>query len=266
MTRGDTKMAISDITTILADFVQSSSLNRVAELADLRIFDPPIIGVATSSDILFEQLKQPENIGSNHLTPHEWLPGSRTVVSYFLPFTAAVRVSNRQQGLPSIEWLYGRIEGQAFIAEMSLMLVELLRKGGHQALAPALDPRFAIIERRSNWSERHVAYIAGLGTLSLNRSLITRVGSAGRLGSVVTDLDLPVTPRYYTKHEENCSYCGACIRRCPPMAINETGKDHARCSAYLDGTMQRFSPRYGCGKCQTAVPCESGIPVKQSAF
>ena len=258
-------MLISEITNILSDFVQSSSLNRVTELADLRIFDPPIIGVAPSSDNLFGQLKQPENIGSHHLTPDEWLPGSRTVVSYFLPFTAAVRVSNRQQGLPSIEWLYGRIEGQAFIAKMSLMLVELLRKEGHQAMSPALDPRFAIIERRSNWSELHVAFIAGLGTLSLNRSLITKAGSAGRLGSIVTDLELPVTPRYYTEHEENCSQCGACIRRCPPRALSETGKDHDLCSAYLDGTMQRFSPRYGCGKCQTAVPCETGIPIKKSA-
>ena len=258
-------MQLKDIINRMSEFTQTCSLNRVSEMNDLFIFDPPIVGVAFASDALFDQLKQPEVIGPHHYSPQEWLSGSKIAISYFLPFTVEVRMSNRQQGLPSIEWLYGRIEGQAFIAEMSLMLVELLRTEGYQAMAPALDPRFAIIERRSNWSERHVAYIAGLGTVSLNRSLITRVGSAGRLGSVVTDLELPITPRYYTEREENCNHCGACIRRCPPQAISEAGKDHALCSAYLDGIMQRFSPRYGCGKCQTAVPCEAGIPAKKSA-
>jgi epoxyqueuosine reductase QueG len=110
-----------------------------------------------------------------------------------------------------------------------------------------------------------VAFIAGLGTLSLNRSLITKIGAAGRIGSVVTDLHLPVTPRYYTETEENCSHCGACIRRCPPLAISETGKDHALCSDYLDGVLQRFTPRYGCGKCQTGVPCEDRIPMRKDS-
>lgn len=141
-------------------------------------------------------------------------------------------------------------------------MVKYLREAGYQAISPAMDSRFAVVNRRSNWSERHVAFIAGLGTLSLNRSLITRKGSAGRIGSIVSDLELPVTPRYYTEVEENCSHCGACIHRCPPQAINENGKDHAVCAAYLDGVLQRFAPRYGCGKCQTAVPCEEGIPAK----
>ena len=109
-----------------------------------------------------------------------------------------------------------------------------------------------------------MAFIAGLGTLSLNRSLITERGSAGRLGSVVTDLPLKPTPRYYKEIEENCTHCGACIHRCPPQAIDETGKNHAICSNYLDGVLKQFSPRYGCGKCQTAVPCEERIPGWQT--
>lgn len=257
-------MLLTDIYGIMVNFVHTSPLNRVAELEDLRLFDSPLIGIASASDELFQRLQHPEAVGKNHLLPSDWLPGAKTVLSYFLPFTKEVRSSNRQAGLPSQEWLYGRIEGQTFNNALVMMLVEKLQQAGHQAVSPSLDSRFQITNRRSNWSERHVAFIAGLGTLSLNRSLITKSGAAGRIGSMVTDLQLPVTPRYYSEIEANCSHCGACIRRCPPQAISETGKDHAICAAYLDEVLQRFTPRYGCGKCQTAVPCEAGIPVPKS--
>jgi hypothetical protein len=46
----------------------------------------------------------------------------------------------------------------------------------------------------SNWSERHSAYIAGLGTFCLSYSLISEKGCAGRYGTVVTDLDLEPSP------------------------------------------------------------------------
>ncbi len=139
------------------------------------------------------------------------------------------------------------------------------RPPGYAAVAPAQDARFAVNERRSNWSERHVAFIAGLGTISLNCSIITAKGAAGRLGSVITDLTLAASERPYTDIREYCSRCGACIRRCPPGAIDENGKSHPRCSDYLDGIMVRFRPRYGCGKCQTAVPCEDRIPPQRLA-
>ena len=38
----------------------------------------------------------------------------------------------------------------------------------------------------SNWSERHVAYVCGLGTFGC-QGLITSKGLAGRFGSIITD-------------------------------------------------------------------------------
>lgn len=256
-------MRLDDLAAAAARFVGESPLNRVPELDGLQIFDPPLVGAAAADDPLFATLKTPEAIGPHHLSPAEWLPGARTVVSYFLPFTAAVRQANRRPGLPATEWLYGRIEGEIVNDALRRFLVELLTKEGHTALAPVLDPRFAVRERRSNWSERHIAYIAGLGTLSLNCSIITARGAAGRVGSVVTGLALAATPRPYTGTHEYCTRCGACIHRCPPKAIGESGKSHPPCSDYLDAMKARFAPRYGCGKCQTAVPCEDCIPARQ---
>ena len=255
-------MLFTELVKQMNDFCEDSRLNIVPELENMRIFAEPLVGLAQTDDLLFERLKDPEAVGPSHLLPTEWLSGSLTVISYFLPFTETVRVANRQPGDPSKEWLYGRIEGQTFNNALSRLLADKLVEAGYQAIVPAQEARFSVINRRSNWSERHVAFIAGLGTISLNRSIITKKGSAGRLGSVITNLKLAATPRYYEAIEENCSHCGVCIRRCPPLAIDETGKNHAVCSEYLDQIKIRYNPRYGCGKCQTAVPCEAGIPKK----
>ena len=45
----------------------------------------------------------------------------------------------------------------------------------------------------------------------------------------------------------------------------EGGKDYQTCWVYMEETKVRFKPRYGCGKCQLLVPCETGIPNKQYA-
>jgi len=76
-------------------------------------------------------------------------------------------------------------------------LTAAVQAAGARALAPMVDPDFKVVDMRSNWSERHAAFTAGLGTFSRNRSLITRLGAAGRFGSVITDAELEPTPRPY---------------------------------------------------------------------
>ena len=123
----------------------------------------------------------------------------------------------------------------------------------------------------SNWSERHVAYAAGLGTFGLSRGLITEKGMAGRFGSVVTNAVFPRTERKYSDPFAYCTMCGACQRRCPVGAIDKSrgfalGKDQLICGPYVKGnSLPPHGPngivRYGCGKCQVRVPCEHAIPT-----
>jgi epoxyqueuosine reductase QueG len=80
-----------------------------------------------------------------------------------------------------LEWVYARWEGEKCNDGLRESLAALLKKAGEEAVAPGIDPRFGVIDKRSNWSERHAAYIAGLGTFGLGRSLITSQGCAGAL-------------------------------------------------------------------------------------
>jgi len=177
--------------------------------------------------------------------------------------------NRREKTWPSEEWLHGRIEGQAFLNKLCMHLKSVLIDEGYDSLVPALDERFWSnndgtkhkAKFTSNWSERHVAFVCGLGTFGLSKGLITPKGIAGRLGSIITELYLPPDKREYENIYEYCSMCGKCVKNCPVDAITiEKGKDHYPCSAFVDKTSEKYKPRYGCGKCQVAVPCESRIP------
>lgn len=242
------------------DFTKNSEQNFVDELDMMQIWDQPLIGIARASDPLWEKLKEPNVVGPHHLTPKEWLSGAKSVISYFLPFTEHIRSSNWLEGPPSKEWLYGRYEGEMFNNALRCLIIEVVEASGGRAMAPALDKHYLVANHRSNWSERHVAFIAGLGTFGLSYSLITHLGTAGRFGSVIVDLEFKPKSRLYQEVDEYCTKCGICIERCPHRAITESGKDKECCSQYQHMILELNKPRYGCGKCQTAVPCEYRNP------
>ena len=80
------------------------------DLAGLRIYDEPIFGYASAEDPYFSEAKKPGIIGPHFMTPAEWLPGAKTVIAIFLPFTSHVRSANCQNmSWPADEWLHGRI-------------------------------------------------------------------------------------------------------------------------------------------------------------
>jgi epoxyqueuosine reductase QueG len=243
------------------------------ELAGMRIFDSPLIGVASSDDAIFEEYRNEGVIGRHFITPRGWLPDALSVVSIFFPFTQNVCASNAAVSKwPSGEWLHGRIEGQAFIDKTLRELRDEITGAGYPSLAPVLESRFVSVTKpgkkilpgrsfTSVWSERHAAYACGLGTFGLSKGLITKKGVAGRFGSVVTALKLTPTLREYNGAYEYCTMCGACARKCPAHAITvEGGKSHPICSEFVNETNEKFAPRYGCGKCQAGVPCQGQPP------
>jgi len=255
-------------------YVLRSPLNRLQAFGGAPIFEEPLVGFADGDDPIFAEYKT--IIADFHLTPLEALtqhlaetrgpgpPESSTVsvISWVLPLDREIRLSNRREAKgPSMRWNHARWHGQDFISELSRYVVSLLEELGQHAVAPELTPSFRMWDLpnglSSNWSQRHIAYAAGLGTFSLSDGLITP------------------TPRLYPNHLANCLFCAdgscrRCIERCPGGAITEDGHDKRRClSILLDEQRPWIEGVYGegyigdyagCGLCQTAVPCEDRIP------
>ena len=243
------------------------------------MFEQPLVGVGAAVDPLFDEFKKEGVIGPWYMKPTEWLPEAKTVVSLFFPFSLAVRESNRKSvDVPSKEWAYGRIEGQEFIKNCILELRARFDEAGIQNLVPLVDERFAQVNAGnhfqeydcvnektygSNWSERHAAFVCGLGTFGLSKGIITEKGMAGRLASIILVEEVTPDVRPYKEVYEYCTMCGACAKRCPVQAISiQEGKNHNSCHAWLMKTKELCAPRFGCGLCQTKVPCECRIPKK----
>ena len=238
------------------------------------IFDEPLTGVVQAGDQLFVEFLRSDIIGPHFRTPGRWLPGAVAVISYFLPFSSRVRLSNQGEGPSSEEWLHGRFRGEIFNDRLRYYITKEIARLGGRAVAPGLENSFFADydALTSNWSERHVAYAAGLGSFGLHRGLITEKGVAGRFGSVVTDLEFASAVRPQGSYYQNCPFlingsCGACIKRCPAGAITDLGKDKRKCYQFifiedrLKGLREKYNYPYSiCGKCQVAVPCEERIP------
>jgi epoxyqueuosine reductase QueG len=237
-----------------------------------------------------------EHVGPFHWTPEEAFrlgttpsgglsdggtcsadPGGLTVVSWALCQTESAREANRKEILmPSEPWARSRIFGQDCNRRLHKALVEALVSLGYEAVAPGFlrqwtEESSTQFGRACSWSERHVAYVSGLGTFSLSGGLITERGQAVRLGSVIVRARIPASPRPYSEPFAHCLFfargsCEACARRCPAGSISPTGRDKDACAAHLKPVTEEFVKSeygfagYGCGLCQTAVPCESGIP------
>lgn len=268
----------------VAIFVNESPMNYVSEqealspdCVGLKMYEPPVWGYGSAADELFRAFQKKEAVGPQFLLPEQWMEDARSVISFFLPFTEQVKKSNRKsKEEPSKEWLHARIEGQKFVLEVSRYIKLLLEEEGMLCVIPAEDSRFHSVTKSaqkqeelwegcsytSNWSERHVAYLCGLGTFGLSKGLITEKGMAGRLGSLIVSGRFEPRVRSYTGIYDYCTSCGACVRRCPAEAISlETGKNHEKCEAFLSKTKEAYRTHMGCGKCQTKVPCESKIPL-----
>jgi len=243
----------------------SDELAKKPEYAGRKIYEGVLCGIAAADDEIIKSLRSNNEANIDMTQPEEWLPGAESVISVFMPFSKWITEDNKGGDWPSEAWLNGRIEGQITVNQMTLALAEKIKEEGYEAVIPLFDPRFKAnkSESTSNWSERHVAFAAGLGTFGLSRGIITELGMAGRFGSLVTSLRIEPTPRPYADLLEYCVKCGACIRNCPVKAISvEKLKDNKLCDIFLDETRLKEDPYYGCGKCQSGVPCAYGIPKK----
>jgi len=259
---------LQEIFAHVNNLVENDFRNALPEGANNPIWDTPLVGIASAADPVFERFQDPEVEGAGHRLPQEWLNGARSVISVFLPFTKHISVNyTRQQRYSAIEFSSGKWNGSKFLNVVRRSLIRFANSKGAEAVAPNIDPRYDSDGWRPFWSERHVAFAAGLGTFGLHQNLISAKGALGRICSVITTLNLKPTVRPYTDVYGYCLYafdgsCDACIRRCPTGAITDAGKVDGRCETH--GNKEHFKEwNYGsCGHCSTNIPCSRTIPAK----
>lgn len=285
----------------------SSKLNRLPVIfGGGRIFTQPLIGVSQGDDHIFQKFK--EVVGPKHLTPAEvWvqrklphgedLAARLRIVSIVFPYSDHIREAvgtNSDGEMPPEIYCVARNLADSFSNTVQCEIEQLLEERGFRATSGTHSKEYGVLTEQepyhiySTWSERHIAFAAGLGTFSLHEGLITEAGCNIRLASVITDAPLERTLRTSDTPYANCLYfargiCGECIDKCPAGAITERGHNKQRCSRHIRKVRDEICKRplksllassqlkingeirvrypIGCALCQFGVPCMDRNPT-----
>lgn len=267
---------MSNIKETVRDFICSYALEKDKSGLIANIWQQPLVAFGDANHQDFSKLRQVAH--REHIMPWEVLPQAKTIVAYFFPFNKEIGNSNRRERLSSKEWAMAYEKTNAALGDLAKDLVDFLKAQGYKAAFTQEAFQYDTAILQSRWSQRHVAYLSGLGTFGLNNMLITKKGTCGRIGTVVTDLDVE-TDKVIAK--EYCTFkakgaCRACIKRCPAGALTTQGYDPRLCdtlctenakvhvgygSSYtLSDSGEAVDGTNTCGKCMVGVPCTFGIP------
>jgi len=297
-----------DVQQFLNELFAANTLNRFPEqYGGGRIFNTPAMGVARGDDPIF--LKFKDVVGSKHLTPAQiWvqsglpddpdLAARLRTVSIIFPHMDIIREESKTAlKMPAEIYSVGRNFANAFMDDVLEKTVAFFQEKGFQATSGMRSPAFQIIVNEvplsiySTWSERHIAFAAGLGTFSLHEGFISEIGCNIRITSVITDAPIEATPRKNDDPYANCLFystgkCKKCARRCPGDAISEEGHDKLKCYLYGQIVQEEMTARLGdllkphlryingeeqwsypvgCAFCQFDVPCMEKNPTKQES-
>ena len=287
-------MNTENLNEIIKKTYANLTLNNFKTLGfESPLFEEPIVGIVAGDDSYYDFLK--EHIGPFHWSPTEVLglkydisklnSKNIRVISMVFPQTERTRVAQRKAiTFPSDNWVVSRGEWEPLMREFSGALIDKLEKKGYKAVSIDLQPEFKRetsdnLGIASRWSHRHSAYAAGLATFSLTDALISIKGMAVRVTSTIIEIDPSIDsidPTCTVKNRPGpydwCLYykngtCGACIKRCPCDAISKNGHDKEVCSQYekvclpnWPAHIERGDYIFGCGLCQTKIPCEFKRP------
>ena len=226
----------------------------------------PVSGFASAEDALWTELR--EIVRPDHYLPKQLFPDAGTIISIFLPFSEKVISGNIGGVLPSQEWGTAYNETNEMLDNIRKGLAGELQKIDYACMTEIPPTQFERQVRYGNdlpnkWSQRSVAYIAGIGTFGLHHSIITEKGCAGRLTSLITTAHVTATKK---PEREFCpalieeGSCDKCIANCPADVIGTRGIDRDKCMEYLYLDVYKKDRGPGCGKCLVDVPCAMEIP------
>lgn len=224
------------------------------------IWKEPLVGFADANGSYISSLKK--IVSSNHKLPEDFMENPNIVISYYIPFTEELAALNLnvEGNMAAQEWSDAYNLTNTMIGDISQYIADMLMEMGYRAVPPTgvvFDKEVII----SNWSQRHIAYAAGLGTFGINNMLISEKGCCGRYGSVIADI--PVEPNNIVT-EERCLYkkngsCKKCVQNCFAGALTTEGFDRKKCYEICLLNDAKTGADV-CGKCDIDIPCAFRIP------
>ncbi|GBC61224.1 epoxyqueuosine reductase [Desulfonema ishimotonii] len=192
------------------------------------------------------------------------------MIVYFLPFDKRIPKSNKTGRNASEAWAMAYIETNRLIVNINTHLAAVLEGMGFESVVLPPTHNFDTDKLISDWSHKHVAYIAGLGNFGEHHLLITDKGCCGRLGSIITSAKIPPSQRSEAAYclEKYGKSCGVCVEKCPTGALRPDGFDRHACYDLLLENADIFEEKGladVCGKCSCIVPCSFKNPVAKLA-
>ncbi len=164
---------MKEVVAIIKDYVRNYKELKGTE-TDWR---EPTVGIADADNPMFLQLR--DIISPSHALPSDFINDAKSVIVLFLPFQEEIVKSNVGNIESSREWDIANIETNNLIVDINEYLHEIITEKGYTSTV--LPPTYNYDEKEliSDWSHRHVGYIAGVGTFGINNMLITKKDAAG---------------------------------------------------------------------------------------
>ncbi len=193
-----------------------STISDYEEKNHLKIWRKPIIKIISAKNEKLRELKQ--IVFMEHFMPCDILPDAESIISFFIPFKKYIVKSNISGTMASKEWAAAYIKTNELIEKINNKIEKLMETNGYKTGKIPATHNFNEKTLISNWSHRHIAYIAGIGTFGINNMLITEKGCCGRFGSIIISYKIKKN-KEINKIKEKClnkskGNCGICQKRC----------------------------------------------------
>ena len=252
----------------IQETIKSAVINYEANTQSYNLWKEPIIKIISANNENLKELKK--TVSDEHFLPHDILSGAKSIISFFVPFHEDIVESNLTGTLSSEKWATAYIKTNLLIKVINDEIEILMNKNGYETGKIPATHNYDEVKLMSNWSHRHVAYIAGIGTFGINNMLITKNGCCGRLGSIIINYEFNNYDEVKSfENKEKCLYkrngkCGICRKKCMAGAFSETGFDRHKCNKQLlKNAEQHKAIGYAdvCGKCMVGLPCSIRDPT-----
>ena len=252
----------------LREFAEKVVAQEPGRLGTDGWWQTPLLATAPI-DSRFDQLGR--IAAEDHLHPRDLLSTAKSVIVFYIPFKKGLVKENQMGDRPCRNWGVAYVQTNDLIGRLSQALGDwLTEKGFKCGLTPATH-NFDEAKLMARWSHKHLAHLVNLGRFGVHHMLITPVGCTGRLGSLVSEVDL--AEHRLIETGEACllkagKECGQCIKVCPVEALSVDGFDRKRCWDRLNENrraLDYFSAlpesTHVCGKCAALMPCSFKNPV-----